>query len=652
MPVVIKIDGKRILADIPYNNGRGPRQAKEIPGHRAKWDKTVEPNKFLGWTYPLTLDSCFTLRKVFGVDLVVANDLAEWARTEIKKQKELEEYREGQISEASLGRLAEEAPQLYLAMMSRPYQKTGTAFIVTAGQALLGDEPGLGKTLQALGSIIESDAKTILVACPRSATRSVWERETNRWAPGIATFVAQGTRAERENVMGEFSDHATDGFKGARKMLIVNTEMIRSKREEVCPEGLDPEWCNKRPREARGNHEHHYKSYPDWPFIHEQIWDAIVLDESHNSLAATANIQSKRITQARFGAVQLRRRLRPGGLALALSGTPFRSKLEKSWGTLNWLRPDVFTSFWSFAENQFGVTSNGYAKVVGRIDENGKSVVEPLDQEKFDRTLRPYYLARTKAEAAPDLPPIIYVGTPPADDPDGQCYVRLDMEPTQARAYRQIENDAEAYIDGGKILANGMLAEITRMRQFATSYGQIAGRGKVVPIMPSNKMDWILDFMTERENNDAKVVIASSFTEIVEMTAGILRKEGWEALTLTGATSDKGRALLQKRFQDPDDPLRVVVLNSKAGGEAITLDRADEMVVIDMPWTSDEFKQLRDRIHRVSRIHQVFIYRLISNGTIEEWIASLTEQQRKTLEAASPRKLSEMLKDALNAKTQ
>jgi SNF2 family DNA or RNA helicase len=648
MPVIARLDGKKILADVPYDRGLGPKQAKEVSGARAKWDKSVEPNVFLGWNYPLTLETCYSLRRVFGQSLIVANDLAAWARVEIAKAQELEEFREGSVSGQKFERLAAEAPQLYLAMMSRKYQMAGSAFMIAGGQVLLGDEPGLGKTLQALGAVIEHGARDILVVCPRSATRSVWERETQRWAPGITPFVAQGTAAQRERMMELFAFRAdryqNDGPPEAH-MLIINTEMIRAKRTEVCPDGLDPEYCNARIPEARGDHRHSYKSFPDWPFLFEREWDAIILDESHNSLASTANIQSKRITQARFGAVQLRRQLRPNGLALALSGTPFRSKLDRAWGTLNWLRPDVFGSFWRFAEEQFGVTSNGWAKVVGRI-EDGQRVVEPLDQEKFDRTLRPYLLARTKKDAAPDLPPIIYAGTPPDDDPDGPCYVRLEMDPKQAKAYRQVASDACVDLEGGRLLINGVLAEITRMRQFATSYGRIADKRKVVPELPSNKIEWIIDFMREHEGGNSKVIIASSFTEVVELTANALRTEKWEVLTLTGATSDKGRAELQQRFNNQDDPLRVVILNTKAGGEAITLDAADELIAIDMPWTSDAFKQLENRAHRVSRIHQVYVYRLISTGTIEEWIASLTDDQRKVLEKASPKKLSEMIREA------
>lgn len=635
MTATITTDGKRILADIPYGRGEGPRLAKRVPGARPVWDKSVTPNKFLWWGYPLSMDTCLAFRKIFGTDLVVLPPLASWARTEVDREKRLENFRE-EVASADLTQVKEKAPALYAAMQNRSYQPAGTGFLLASRAAILGDDPGLGKTLQALAAVIQSDAKTILVGCRRTATRTVWERETARWAPSIATYVAQGSRAERKAAIEDF--WSGSAVEPGRRMLIINIEMIRAKREEYCIDARGP--CPYGADKPLG-HRHEYRSHPLWPDLFAGWYDAIILDESHNLLASTANIQSKRITQQRFGAVQLRKRLCADGLAIAMSGTPFRSDLAKAWGTLNWLRPDLFGSYWRWAETHFGVEQGRYGKVVG----NGEKSPEPLDPEAWDRMLRPFYLKRTKAEAAPDLPPIQFAGTPiDPEDPTSPCYVQLEMEPEQARAYQQIVRDAEVTLDGKRLTATGVLAEITRKRQFANANGTVGPNRSILPAMPSNKLDWLVEFMQEREGTGVKVVVASSFTAIVELAATVLRKEGFEVLTLTGATSDRDRSDLVARFQDPAGSLQVVCLNRDAGGESITLDRADDMVVIDQPWISDRDEQLNARIHRVSRIHQVTIYRLVSIGTIDAWMASMNDEQRAVIAKASPRKLSEMIR--------
>ena len=644
MDAVITTDGKRIIATIPYANGSGPAWAKKVPGAKAIWNRTTEPGKrdeFVGWGYPLSMDTCRSFRKVFGDELHVLPPLVRWAHEQVKIERKVEDAREEIVSEAEFRLLADEAPDLLAAMRNRPYQIAGASAILAARNFILGDDPGLGKTLQTLAALVESDSKAILVGCRKTATRTVWERETMRWAPGIATFVAQGSRAEREAVMEEFANFPTT-LPGIRKMLIINIEMVRAKRLEICPDVREPGKCAYSDWDRPRDHKHSYEFDATWPQLFAQSWDAIVLDESHNLLASTANYQSKRITQQRYGAVMLQMRcLAEGGITLALSGTPFRSKLEKAWGTLNWIRPKVFSSYWKWAAEHFGVEQGRYGKIVG----GGAKVLKPKSEEAWDRMLRPYYLKRTKAVAAPDLPPIMYAGTPMDRNPEGGNYVQLEMDGEQERIYRQMEADAEAELEGRTITATGTLPEITRLRQFANAAGTIGDGRTVLPALPSNKLEWLVEFIQEREGTGAKVVVASSFTAIVELAAAILRKEGFEVLTLTGATSDRDRSDLVARFQDPEDSLQVVCLNRIAGGESITLDAADEMVVLDQPWISDQDEQLTARIHRVSRIHQVIIYRLISTGTIDELMAGLTDEQRAVVAKASPRKLSEMLKE-------
>lgn len=623
MNVQVTTDGSRILVRFPYSADL-VASVKRVPG--ARWnpdDKT--------WRVPLTMDSCRTLRRVFGCSLEIAPPLASFAREELRREAALEATRAGEA--VSLDRTHERAPDLYMAMDARPYQLMGASFGVNAKQFCLGDQPGLGKTLQTLSILTETNSQRILVSCPRTATSSVWQRETWTWSNDILPFVAQGSRKQREDAMVAF-----DQAEGP-KMLIINHEMLRVRRLQECQvDSLGPMpqvpfgSCKK-------NHDHNTINDPEWPYLFEGKWDAIILDESHNLLASTYNVQSKHITQGRYGAMQIRRRLRPDGLAIALSGTPFRSKLTKSWGTLNWLRPDVFGSYWNFAGTHFGVEDERVSKSkTVKVVAGGAKVPKPLDQEAFDKALRPYYLARTKADAAPDLPPITYAGTLSKDSPvDGLRGIWLPMDPKQRKAYDDIHDWGEARVRDGRLTATGILAELTRMRQFACSYGRMEGED-FLPDLPSNKLDWIIEFLLEREGNDGKVLIASEFTRLIELSANVVGKElGTPVLSLTGKTSDRNRILFQKRFNDPDDPARVAFINTKAGGEAITLDKCcDDIVLMDTPWISDAEEQVVARIHRVSRIHPVTVWRLMSEDTVDEWMAGLNAEQRAELLAAHP----------------
>ena len=191
----ITTDGQHVYASIDFNwrgRAQGPNWAKKVAG--ARWHGESKR-----WRYPLTMETCWQFRRVFGADLQVTAVLANWAREELSRRDNLEVFRDEVAEQAVkyLGRVRDVTPGLFLAISSRPYQLGGAAFQITSKGCILGDQPGLGKTLQTIATIVQHDARDILVACPRTATRAVWERETKKWAPHINVFVAQGDAKTR-----------------------------------------------------------------------------------------------------------------------------------------------------------------------------------------------------------------------------------------------------------------------------------------------------------------------------------------------------------------------------------------------------------------------------------------------------------------------
>ena len=639
MTVKIEIVEGRIAASIPWRYG-GTTRAKKIPGARAKWDKTVTPNKFMWWHYPLAMSTCTAFRKEFGDALVIGPKLTKWAWSERRAADEMEKLRSGEGTD--LPRVRESAPKLWAALQTRPFQISGAAFIAKGKRVCLGDEPRLGKTYQALAAVVESGARSVLIACPKTATRSVWERKVAELL-GLNAYVAQGTRSQREAAIAAFTAQVRTEV-DEPTFLVTNLEMIGVARKYACKVKTIDEvpdtakWCEMHAkwehRIAPGRkggcgraHPHENTYHPEYKELFGIEWDAIVLDESHHALASRYNVQSPNITQIRMGAVHLRSA--KDGLRLAMSGTPFRSSVVKSWGVLNWMRPDVFSSFWQFAEAQFGVSEGDWgSREVGS---------RPLSMDDFQRVLRPYYLARTKAEVAPQLPPIAYAGSPPPGDPDGPVGVYLEMEGEQLKAYNQMKAKGKAELGNGTLLANGVLAELTRLRQFSTSYCRVTA-GNVYPAAPSNKLDWVLEFLDERKALDGKVVIATQFTKLANFMAEQIRAQGWQTLVLTGETSDKQRLHAQDEFLN--GRTRVIVINLFAGGEAIDLSSADEMIFLDDPWVDDARQQAENRVQNLAKRSQITIYRLRSAGTVEEKIAALTDEQRRLLMSAKPKAIS------------
>jgi N12 class adenine-specific DNA methylase len=110
------------------------------------------------------------LRSTFRDDLVIAQGLNDWAMNELATRitpanelRDLEEF------------IDPNNEDLF------PHQRAGVKFLATAKRALLADEPGLGKTAQAIRALKElkeqgEDAFPALIVCPNTLKKN-WARE-------------------------------------------------------------------------------------------------------------------------------------------------------------------------------------------------------------------------------------------------------------------------------------------------------------------------------------------------------------------------------------------------------------------------------------------------------------------------------------------
>src|SRR5689334_16222973 len=61
-----------------------------------------------------------------------------------------------------------------------PYQLKGVARALQLQRCIIGDEPGLGKTMQAMLTILLADQLPLLIICP-SSLKLNWQREIKEW---------------------------------------------------------------------------------------------------------------------------------------------------------------------------------------------------------------------------------------------------------------------------------------------------------------------------------------------------------------------------------------------------------------------------------------------------------------------------------------
>jgi SNF2 family DNA or RNA helicase len=519
------------------------------------------------------------------------------------------------------------APNLYAAIMARPYQCVGAKFIANNSASLIADDPGLGKTLIALAGIVESDvAGPYLVVAPKTATTSVWQREITRWLPKHYRAVTlPELRDNRSRLLNSLVYDET-------LWLIVNPEALAYQDWYECAVcSTRTKATTKQQRDLICGHVKDRKTRrvgeTNYPIIFDQQWGAIVVDESHDCLIR----RSSTPTQRRRGLDRLR--LRNDGLRIAMSGTPFNSKPNQLWGTLNWLDPLNYKAYHRWSELYW--QKGGYTGYnIGELRKDRERLL-------WD-SLASVALRRTKSEVAKDLPPKMEVGSllDPTDS-DSPIGIWLPMTAAQANAYNSVLKNSVVELESGRLETITALAELTRLKQLASAYGDIklsrmangSMRQRYIPQLPSNKYNWIIEHLEEWgfPKPDTKVVIVSFFTGILELfREGVekhfkTRKNAPLCTSITGTTPMRDRDRIINRFNTSGNE-QVMFLNVKAGGTAITLDTADRMIFVSETAIPDQQRQAEDRIHRVSNPRKCMYYYLRSLHSVDVGTALYNKQ--------------------------
>jgi Zierdtviridae DNA helicase len=557
------------------------------------------------WSYPLTTATCLALRRVFGERFEIGPELERWAYEAFAADRRA--ARVARAHSAELERVPSRFPAMAQAMESRTYQQAAAKFIAMCGNVLISDQPGLGKTIEILAGLHESQTddapKRFLIFCPRVAVRTVWANEiAERIGADTDVLMMRGSKAKRTRDLAaaiEWSE--TSG----RDLYVVT--LIESARIRPTPNPRDPEKQQFLVKNAY------------YPQLFKVMWDAIVVDESQRALITTSR---RNPTQQRAGFMQLTKNSRQ---RIAASGTPMRGKPEQLWGTLNWLRPKEFTSYWHWVGNYFELSSNGF-------NEHSNVVGELKRPNALAKSLRTVQIRRTKEEVLKELPPKQYAGTHLIPgDPESPYGVWLEMGAKQARQYKQLATQGMVEFENGEMIANGILAENTRKKQLASACAMLNERGELVPTSESVKLEWLLDKLEELDGQ--RIVVASQFTRLVDYIEDELERAGHKTHKITGTVnSDRAREEMVADFQSERPRASVFLINTKAGGVAITLDMADYLALLDETSIPDDQVQVEDRVHRTSRIHPVTIYALRTLDTIEEEIAWVTAARQDVQE--------------------
>lgn len=600
--------------------------AKQIPG--GQWLPEL-----MQWGYPFSLDTVKRLREVYGDRLQTSTRLNIALHRELRLQKHWTDF--GKAEDAELPVLSALFPDLVRAMDARPYQKVGTKFVAEVRQVGLFDEVGLGKTITSIAGTIEAGnwEGNHLVLATKTALESVWGVELRRWTAGAAeVHVIQGTYQQRKDQLAAFaaSEHPS-------KWLIVNPKMLAIQKEKWCTKCKS--WLADLDRSREADQAHwidahsvvgkvHTHKYPE---LQNTLWRSIIADEAHKYMSTAIKSKTK-LTQEAEGLMKLR--TTEDGLRLALTGTPMRGKELNLWGIMHWLQPHRFRSKWDWVDSYFEKTETFFGSEIGDI--------RPEREPDFWAMLDANTLRRTRAEARPGIkksdPPVIYW---------------VPLRDTHLKQYRTFQEQGELRLPGGTMRPMAFISERMRLRQLSWGAWTFPKSGKLQPTVKSPKMDALWDLLEDRgigpkglddrpNPKHFKYAIASQFTEILDLIEREFAAAGIPVMKITGDTPVKRRAEYAHSFQtDPDGP-RIILLNTYAAGESLTLDRyCDTMFILDKTDVWDDQAQLHGRIDNRSvteeeSVPRSFIY-ILTEGTIDLEIEERSLEQlvlqHRTLDA-------------------
>lgn len=321
----------------------------------------------------------------------------------------------------------------------------------------------------------------------------------------------------------------------------------------------------------------------------------IILDESQN------------IKNADSQTAQAVKMLK-GHHRFALSGTPIENKLAELWSVFDFLMPEFL-----YDESEFN-----YRFVTPIMEREDRTV-----GNRLKRQIYPFILRRMKRDVAKDLP----------DKVENLAY--CEMNPDQRDFYLDVLDSTReeifSTINEGGLEKNKMsiFAALLRLRQICCHPRLYDKEGKMGKI-ESGKFEKLKEMLEEIIDEGHRVLLFSQFVDMLDITKEWLTKKGIKHEYLTGKT--KNRKEKVERFNsDPSIPIFLISL--KAGGTGLNLTGADYVIHYDPWWNPAVEDQATDRAYRIGQTKKVFVYRIITKGTVEEKIQRLKAKKRDLVDS-------------------
>jgi len=458
-----------------------------------------------------------------------------------------------------------------------PFQKAGIEYCITRPEeikgTILGDDPGIGKTIQAIGvyNTVET-IKTCLVICP-AKLKFNWKREFNRWK--------------------------TKGY----RVAVADTK--------VCPLP-----------------EHGYNivitNYDALPKQNRRLsainWDLLIVDEAHNY----RNVNTQR-WEAFRGSVDKGWNPINGKKLLLLTGTPIVNRPKELWNLISLVDPEKWNKkttyyflrrYCNATKGRFGLDTSGHG-----TDDKLKELQDILRQRCMVR--------RLKADVLTELPPKIkQVIT--LEYAENDIVAKNALEHEQAYLKHNERDLIQAAINAELLKATDNEADYRAAIEKIVNDNR-AGFSEMARIRHETavaKIPYAIEYIEGLLESESKIVIFAHHKDVISALA---KKFPLNSMTIDGETSPQKTQERVDRFQ-ADENCNLALISIQAGGVGLTLTAACFAVYIEMDWVPGINSQAGDRLHRIGQLKTVYLMFLVLENSIDAHIAKTCVEKQEVID--------------------
>lgn len=456
-------------------------------------------------------------------------------------------------------------------LVLRPYQRQMVVNLMAMNRFVVGDDTGLGKTIESIAALCylwakDPDMKVFILTKKSSVPQ--WEEEIHRFTTGVQVFMA---------------------IKGAQDRIDVRKAWWSAKGPAVLIQGYTSA-CNDMS---------HLQKLPEGGYV-------LVCDE-----ATVFKTPGTRVHKV------VRHIAERASRCWGLTATLIKNNLMEGYGVYKVVVPALFP----MTEAAF---RNDYCIVNLREVRKGRKVPEIVgyhakDIRRFRDQIELYYLGRPKHAVAADLP-VLETKT-----------IQVGLTDFQAEKYNEALTGLLEHGDG-ELRDYSETIQMTKLiycQEIVNHPGLIE-----FPDYSSEKLDALVDMVTDGGDlHDQKVIVFTRFKTMVDIAVPILEKAGVKCTRVTGDESDvRKRKAAMDVFQDPDSDTKVIWI-TMAGGDAINLQAAKALVFYDTPWSAGDYIQIVGRMIRVGSEHdRCYAIHLVARDTVDEHVQKIVKKKMKLIE--------------------